>query len=261
VFAASILAVLGPFLSWGDFLIRKDTRKELRQRVANIKDIPPNSRITFPFPQTNNPQIDGDPFRQYGLIRLPTGELRAYSKVCVHLWCLWDYFSTEREIQCPCHGSVYNPDTGVAVRGPASFQPYPNNSLPQLKVEVDGNGDIFVSQLDGRMGYGREWKRLLSGLIELNGASPGQEVTGYVPFRRPLTVSEVESLTSRYSVRPTMLYGYRGQAKEREWLKAETIQQAQAEMEGVYAVDVLGIPGDLLRLADDKSVVVVMLRE
>jgi len=111
------------------------------------------------------------------------------------------------------------------------------------------------------MGYGREWKRLLSGLIELNGASPGQEVTGYVPFRRPLTVSEVESLTSRYSVRPTMLYGYRGQAKEREWLKAETIQQAQAEMEGVYAVDVLGIPGDLLRLADDKSVVVVMLRE
>jgi rieske iron-sulfur protein len=130
VFGTSLLVTLAPFLSWGGFLYRQEAASgRIRQRLINLKDFPPNSKLTFPFPATGDPMVDSDPFRQCILIHLPNGQLRAYSKVCVHLWCLYDYFTNKGELQCPCHGTVYNADTGVAVNGPASLQPYPTKQL------------------------------------------------------------------------------------------------------------------------------------
>jgi nitrite reductase/ring-hydroxylating ferredoxin subunit len=263
-FGASLLAAIAPFLSWGGFLYRPNRQEALRQRIANINDLQPNSRITFAFPATGDPKIDSDPFRQYGLIRLPTGEVKAYSKVCVHLWCLWDYFPSSREMQCPCHGSVYNPDTGVAIRGPASFQPYPTNALPELELEIDAQGNIFAKGLKGRVGYGREYREFL---VPLQQSPPDRDVTVYVPLRTPLAANAARSLITEYNVQLVRAYGYRERqvtregrtVVEKDWLVGET-ETEMAEMDGVYALDIRAKPAEALKLAGDREVITVMLR-
>ncbi|MEM2652499.1 MAG: hypothetical protein QXU87_10570, partial [Candidatus Caldarchaeum sp.] len=76
VFGASLLAVLAPFLSWGGFLYRPEAKGgSIRQRIINLKDLPVNSRYTFPFPATGDAMVDSDPFRQYILVHLPSGDL------------------------------------------------------------------------------------------------------------------------------------------------------------------------------------------
>lgn len=266
-FGVSLIATLAPFLSWGGFLYRPERGTALRQRIANINDLQPNSRITFSYPATGNPQIDSDPFRQYGLIRLPTGEVKAYSKVCVHLWCLWDYFPSSREMQCPCHGSVYNPDTGVAVRGPASFQPYPTNALPELALEIDGEGNIYATGLKGRVGYGREYRELLIPIQQLQQSSPSQEVTVYIPLREALPTRTALDIIRSYDVRPVRIYGFREVRVEREgrtvtdreWMVAATEAEAQ-DMDAVYALDLATRPAEALKIAENSQVITVMLR-
>ncbi|MDJ0269145.1 MAG: Rieske 2Fe-2S domain-containing protein [Aigarchaeota archaeon] len=261
IFGSAFLVTIAPFLSWGGFLFRKEkTGEELRQKVANISEVPPNSIVTFPFPRTGNPKVDSDPFRQYALIHLPNGDVKAFSKVCVHLWCLWGYFPDLREIQCPCHGSIYNPDTGVATAGPAALQPYPTNALPELKVEVDENGDIYVTHLDGKVGYGREWKRALDSIQKLAETAPDKEVVAYVPFVKPLQSKNIKSFLSRYNVRLSKAYGYSGQGKNREWLESDAVDEAQSIMDAAYGLDVVAKPRDLLKIADDNNVFIVYIR-
>ena len=259
LFGAGLVLTLAPFLSWGQFLYRKSAKEAIRQKVANIKDIPPNSDLTFPFPRTDDPKVDSDPFRQYALIHLPEGELKAFSKVCVHLWCLWGYFPDSRQMQCPCHGSVYNPDTGVAIAGPAAFQPYPNNALPELKVEIDENGDIYVSQPDGTVGVGREWKKFLNPIQELATSSPSQEITAYIPLRKNLEPKEVRDLVSGYGVGIVNAYGFRKRGRETNFITVD--EGALGNVDAVYALDVRGRASDIVKLAGDERVIIAMLRK
>ena len=129
---------------------------------------------------TGDPEKDAEPFRRYQLIRLASNaggdandasSLRIYSMVCVHLWCLWDYIEGREievdgekltgNIECPCHGSNYDPRTGQAHKGPAMLQSKPNDALPTLPVEVDEKGDVWVLPPDtaldknGVVGMGR----------------------------------------------------------------------------------------------------------
>jgi Rieske Fe-S protein len=152
--ALSGTLALTPFLPIGDFLIQSTTFNIQRQRIANIKDIPFNSRLIFTYPITGNTERDNDPFRKFVLIRLPNGQFKAYSTVCLHLWCLVDYKTERQQIECPCHGSIYDPNTGIAIRGPAALQP--NKTLPEVKLEIDEKGDIYANGIIGVIGYGKE---------------------------------------------------------------------------------------------------------
>jgi ubiquinol-cytochrome c reductase iron-sulfur subunit len=89
--------------------------------------------------------------------------------ICVHLWCLWNYYADRRlmnatvdgTIECPCHGSKYDPNNGLAVAGPAAMQTEPNNALPRLDIEIEDNGDLVVIpptwtvSRNGVIGFGR----------------------------------------------------------------------------------------------------------
>jgi ubiquinol-cytochrome c reductase iron-sulfur subunit len=119
-----------------------------------VKDFPPNSRATFIYPKTGDEEADSDPFRRNLLIRLDDGQFKAYSNVCVHLWCLADYKSERKQIECPCHGSMYNAETGIAFAGPATMQE--NNALPIVELEIEDNGRIFAIGRKGIVGYGRK---------------------------------------------------------------------------------------------------------
>jgi len=173
---------LAPYVPWGEFLKPiVGTPPAERQRLilangiaASTSNIPVNTAAVFVYPRTGDPKLDAEPFRRYQLIRLPKEQggdandasaFRAYSMICVHLWCLWDYKPARARLECPCHGSIYDPLSGLAVAGPAALQTPPNNALPNLDLEVDSSGAIWIlpqrSGVDGNgiVGFGRRVRR------------------------------------------------------------------------------------------------------
>jgi len=76
---------------------------------------------------------------------------------------LWKYWPDEgrKRGECPCHGTMYNPSTGVAFLGPASVQAPPSNTLAELYLEIDSDGFVsilppkFDVNANGVIGYGR----------------------------------------------------------------------------------------------------------
>jgi len=258
---SSLLVTLAPFLSWGGYLYRPEaTSGQIRQRLINLKDFPVNSKLTFPFPATGDPTVDSDPFRQYILVHLPSGDLKAYSKVCVHLWCLYDYFPEKRQFQCPCHGSIYNPDTGVSTNGPASLQPYPTNALPELNLEIDPDGTIYATGLRGRIGYGREWRAEAAWIQQRQSSSPNTPVTGYVVFRDPLPPDNILSLIRGVDAKIVKWYGYVDKSPtEREWLTGEGEQNITSAT-AVYGVDASATPSSHLKLLENPQIILILPR-
>ena len=194
-FMAAVGGILSvtPFIPFGSFFTAGAAiGKEEEQRIllpdgsfANVKTFPPDSAAIFPYPRTGDPRADAEPFRRFQLIRLSPEEggdkneasaFRAYSMVCVHLWCLWSYKPGRKvedpfkkrtitgNIECPCHGSNYRVTDGVAIYGPAALQTPPNNVLPNLDISIDSEGFVvirpptFTVDRNGIIGYGRKVK-------------------------------------------------------------------------------------------------------
>jgi nitrite reductase/ring-hydroxylating ferredoxin subunit/uncharacterized membrane protein YphA (DoxX/SURF4 family) len=66
------------------------------------------------------------------LFKSKTG-VYAYSAVCTHEGCTVQYNSASKNLQCGCHGAVFDPGKdGTVVTGPT------NKPLPKLKVAVEG---------------------------------------------------------------------------------------------------------------------------
>jgi rieske iron-sulfur protein len=177
--AAGTALTFAPFVPWGQFMPNPDAAKLEKVPVilpdgsqANISTFPVNHAEVITYPQTGDRVLDEEAFRKWQFIRLPpelggsannVSSFRVYSMVCLHLWCLWKYWPQEgrKRGECPCHGSMYSPTTGVAFAGPASLQAAPSNALPKLDLEADSSGDLwilparFVPNENGVVGYGR----------------------------------------------------------------------------------------------------------
>jgi cytochrome b6-f complex iron-sulfur subunit len=123
---ASILSMLYPILN---FILPPKTKVsgpdsvEVSKRPEEIK---PNSGFVFPF--GSQPAI---------LIRIPEGELRAFSAVCTHLGCTVTYQPDSKVIWCPCHNGIYDLH-GRNIAGP------PPRPLPEYKVNVRGDTIIVT---------------------------------------------------------------------------------------------------------------------
>lgn len=73
-----------------------------------------------------NATLDGKPI----VVSRPTaGTVACFSAICTHMGCTVHAAGTQ--LQCPCHGSVYDAFTGAVVQGPA---PQP---LPKIAVTVE----------------------------------------------------------------------------------------------------------------------------
>ena len=64
-----------------------------------------------------------------------SGNVHAFSSSCTHLGCTVSQVSGGK-IFCPCHGSVFDANTGAVVQGPAS------TPLPPVPVTVKG-GEVY----------------------------------------------------------------------------------------------------------------------
>src|SRR5579885_3570742 len=177
--AAGVGLTFTPFVPWGKFMPNPSNAALERVQVilpdgtqANTKTFPTNHSEVITYPSTGDPVLDQEAFRKWQFIRLPpelggdkndVSAFRVYSMVCLHLWCLWKYWPDpgRKRGECPCHGSMYDMETGKAFAGPASLQAPPSNVLPRLDIEIDSNGDIWIlpptwdPNKNGIVGYGR----------------------------------------------------------------------------------------------------------
>jgi cytochrome b6-f complex iron-sulfur subunit len=95
--------------------------------AGKTKDFPPNSGKIIRFGA--RPAI---------VVRLATGEFRAFSAVCTHLQCTVQYRPDLELVWCACHNGRFDL-TGRNVGGP------PPRPLDQLEVAVRGD-DVVVSR-------------------------------------------------------------------------------------------------------------------
>ncbi len=64
------------------------------------------------------------------------GQWKAFSATCTHAPCTVGYSASQ--IQCPCHGGVFDPSNGSVLSGP------PPTRLPEYGVLIQGN-NLYVS--------------------------------------------------------------------------------------------------------------------
>ena len=177
--AAGTALAFTPFVPWGNFLPNPSSASAEKVPVilpdgtqANVNTFPINHAEVITYPETEDEVLNEEAFRKWQFIRLPekfggarkdVSAFRAYSMVCLHLWCLWKYWPDEGRMrgECPCHGSMYDVRTGTSFLGPASLQAAPSNTLPKLDFEADSDGFMFISppkwgvNENGVVGYGR----------------------------------------------------------------------------------------------------------
>ncbi|HWF73755.1 MAG TPA: TQO small subunit DoxD [Solirubrobacteraceae bacterium] len=77
-------------------------------KLGPASRLPAGQGATYPDPTTGNPDI---------VIRQANGTLVAHSAVCTHAGCTVGYQGGQ--IMCPCHGAVYDAQTGAVISGPA----------------------------------------------------------------------------------------------------------------------------------------------
>ncbi len=177
--AAGTAISFAPFVPWGNFMPNPSGANLEKVPVilpdgtqANVNTFPTNHAEVITYPKTKDEVLNEEAFKKWQFIRLPselggdnkdTSAFRVYSMVCLHLWCLWKYWPEEgrKRGECPCHGSMYDPLTGTAFRGPASLQAPPSNTLAKLDLEADKDGFLFITpptwgvNANGVVGYGR----------------------------------------------------------------------------------------------------------
>lgn len=95
------------------------------EAIASESDVEPGRAVEF--------QDGGEPAV---LVHLENGDFVAYSAVCTHQGCEVAYNAEEGTLDCPCHGSVFDPaQEGEPQGGPAQ------RPLPEIPVSVQ-NGEV-----------------------------------------------------------------------------------------------------------------------
>ena len=177
--AAGTALAFAPFIPWGNFMPNPSSVSLEKVKLilpdgtqASVNTFPINHAEIITYPKTKDEVLNEEAFRKWQIIRLPeelggakkdTSAFRVYSMICLHLWCLWKYWPQEgrKRGECPCHGSMYDPTTGTAFLGPASLQAPPSNTLPNLDLEADLDGFLWITppnfnvNANGVVGYGR----------------------------------------------------------------------------------------------------------
>jgi cytochrome b6-f complex iron-sulfur subunit len=95
---------------------------------AGAPDLYPVNSVTF----LQNQQVY--------IVRTPAG-FYAVSAVCTHLGCITQWKPDTGRIECPCHGSKFEPD-GKKLEGPA---PKP---LPHFVIVLSADGELVVDKLE-----------------------------------------------------------------------------------------------------------------
>jgi arsenite oxidase small subunit len=118
-------------------------------RLANIRDLKVNEPTNITYPDTSSPGV---------LLKLgsrvdggvgPDGDIVAFSTLCPHKGFTLVYGPADKRFSCPGHYSRFDAEKGgLQIFGHAT------QNLPQFRLEVDQNGDIYAVGVDELI-YGR----------------------------------------------------------------------------------------------------------
>ncbi|HEY3070038.1 MAG TPA: TQO small subunit DoxD [Gaiellaceae bacterium] len=129
--AAALLAAGGATLARGAYRrppAPKAGAPALGVEIAGGGDLAPGQALVYPDP------IEG---RSDILIRADDGTLTAFSAICTHAGCEVTY--QDGLLLCPCHGGVFNAQTGAVEGGP------PPTPLPARQV-VERGGKVYAAR-------------------------------------------------------------------------------------------------------------------
>ena len=108
--------------------LRPINRGEPRAIIASDA-LPAGAAHLFRYPTSFDPAI---------LVRLPGGELRAFSQKCTHLGCVVTWNRQSEQMLCPCHDGVFDARSGLVVAGP------PQRPLGRIDVEERADGLVWA---------------------------------------------------------------------------------------------------------------------
>ncbi len=102
--------------------------------VLVARRLEPGRSVPFRYPTPGDPAI---------AVRLPSGDLVAYSSVCTHLACAVLWRPEHGTLDCPCHDGVFDPRDGHVLAGP------PPRPLPAIVLEERADGIYAVGTVEG----------------------------------------------------------------------------------------------------------------
>lgn len=118
-------------------------------KLANISDLKVNEPHDIAYPDADSPGV---------LLKLgsrveegagPDGDIVAFSTLCPHKGFGLNYFPDDKSLSCPGHYSRFDVEKGgLQIFGHAT------QNLPQFRLVVDKNGDIYAVAVDELI-YGR----------------------------------------------------------------------------------------------------------
>ena len=92
--------------------------------IAEVSGVEPGTAVPF---------VEASTGEQAVLVCLEDSSFVAYSAICTHQRCIVGYDGAEGTLECPCHGSIFDPTNGAEVlNGPAT------RPLPEIPVRFEG---------------------------------------------------------------------------------------------------------------------------
>jgi len=117
-------------------------------KVTNLESIQKNNPVNIPIlTSSRDAYLNETVMHNVWIVRKSNGNITAFSPICPHLGCSYNWNSSTEQFKCPCHGSVFNID-GKLLSGPA---PRDLDTLP-IKIK---NDVIYV-----------EWERFRVGVAK-----------------------------------------------------------------------------------------------
>ena len=118
-------------------------------KLGNVKDLQVDQPLDISYPDDASPGV---------LLKLgtpvmdgvgPEGDIVAFSTMCPHKGYPLHYIAADKSLNCPGHYSRFDCEkSGQQIWGQAT------QNLPQFRLRVDGNGDIYAEGIDELL-YGR----------------------------------------------------------------------------------------------------------
>lgn len=118
-------------------------------KLANVRDLKVNEPVTISYPDDASPGV---------LLKLgsavdtgagPEGDIVAFSILCPHKGFPLNYSAADKAFSCPGHYSRFDAEKGgLQIFGHAT------QNLPQFRLAIDSNGNIFAVGVDELI-YGR----------------------------------------------------------------------------------------------------------
>lgn len=118
-------------------------------KLVNVKDLKVDAPVQIQYPDKDSPGVIIKLGRKVEGGVGPDGDIVAFSTLCPHKGFPLGYVATDKTLNCPGHYSRFDCE-----RGGQEIWGHATQNLPQFRLVVAGNGDIFAEGADELI-YGR----------------------------------------------------------------------------------------------------------